>query len=73
MSDVTVEWHDWDDDCPRCGGASQVLTCAGAGFACYGDTAKCQECNLVGVIDVDPDDENLIAYVNWFYDEEEGE
>lgn len=60
-------WKPFDDECPRCGSTSEVLTTCKDSGQCYdGDEARCTECKLEGCIVVDEfEDGEGIAVVEW--------
>ena len=66
----TKRWRPWDDECPRCGDAAEVLTSACKDYYAHdGDEARCVTCHHPGYVVVTEDD----AYVHWKETSDEGQ
>ena len=58
-------WKEWGEDCPSCGGPSQVFTLSTAPHTGYDqDEVMCMDCYSPGMLHVDEDE----AWVAWDMD-----
>ena len=55
---TTIGW----DNCILCGDAVEVLTDCEPGFACTDDEARCVNCGLTGIVDIEDDGE---PWIDW--------
>ena len=60
---MAKHWQEWGEDCPSCGGTSEILTISAEPHMGYDqDDARCMECHCPGMLSVMDTDQACVVW-----------